>query len=80
LVNQSSSFSDLPMDDRISRIEQQLEQAERRIRQLMDENRQIKRNQRYFELVLIEEVRLLMRLLEKDQPRLTIHSTGTRDD
>jgi len=68
------------MDDRISRIEQQLEQAERRIRQLMDENRQIKRNQRYFELVLIEEVRLLMRLLEKDQPRLTIHSTGTRDD
>jgi hypothetical protein len=80
LVNQSSSFSDLPMDDRISRIEQQLEQAERRIRQLMDENRQIKRNQRYFELVLLEEVRLLMRLLEKDQPRLTIHSTGTRDD
>ncbi|WP_124728057.1 hypothetical protein [Staphylospora marina] len=72
-------FASRMSEQRLDRIEEQLEETRRQLRQLMDENRKLRKNQQVVELVLLEEMRMLISLLKKEQPRLNIHSGGTAE-
>ncbi|RAL25632.1 hypothetical protein [Thermoflavimicrobium daqui] len=67
-TNQESRLS-----DQIERLEQKLNRYQAQIEKIAQENQKLKKNMRFFEMMLIEEYHLLIRLLGKEKENLRIH-------
>lgn len=58
----------------LSQLEKRLEQIQAQVKDLIRENHKIKMDLKFFELMLLEEYHLLIRLIGKEQNKLYIQS------
>ncbi|SMO59682.1 Myb-like DNA-binding domain-containing protein [Melghirimyces algeriensis] len=69
----SGKKNDSSQKSRWKYMEEKLEANSQEIRQLIQENRRMREEMRFFEKMLLEEYQLLIRLLEQKQPKGRIH-------
>jgi hypothetical protein len=65
-----------PSDIRISQLEEQVEQMGHQMKRLLQENRKLKQDLRFFEVMLIEQYHMLLHMLGKDQTKCLIQSVA----
>ncbi|MFC7441233.1 hypothetical protein [Laceyella putida] len=65
-----------PSDIRISQLEEQVEQMGHQMKRLLQENRKLKQDLRFFEVMLIEQYHMLLHMLGKDQNKCLIQSVA----
>ncbi|GGA55168.1 hypothetical protein GCM10007416_30480 [Kroppenstedtia guangzhouensis] len=59
--------------DRIRQLEQKLDTNQTQMRELIKENRRMREEMKFFEIMLLEEYQLLISLLEKKQNSARLH-------
>lgn len=59
--------------ERIKQLEQKLDTNQTQLRELIKENRRMREEMRFFEIMLLEEYQLLISLLEKKQSHARLH-------
>ncbi|SEM69487.1 DUF5320 domain-containing protein [Lihuaxuella thermophila] len=62
------------LEERLACLEEKLELMQQQLKQLVIENKKLRRDMKFFELMLLEEYHLLIQLLGRDQGDLSIHS------
>jgi chromosome segregation ATPase len=60
---------------RLKQLEEKLNQYRQKTEQISEENKRLKRDIRFFEMVLLEEYQLLLQLLNQEGKPFRIHST-----
>jgi len=73
LNNRSSNDNTKDKENRIAEIEKRLEELEGKLKILAENNTLLKKDLKFFELLLLEEYNLLLKLLGKDESSLFIH-------
>ncbi|PTX55171.1 Myb-like DNA-binding protein [Melghirimyces profundicolus] len=61
------------LQERIRRLEEKLEANQNEMKKLMEENRKTREEMRFFEIMLLEEYRILISLLDKKNPKPRLH-------
>ncbi len=62
------------LKERLKRLEETINQYRQRMEQISEENKKLKKDIRFFEMVLLEEYQLLLQLLNKEGKPFRIHS------
>jgi len=73
LNNRSSNDNTKDKENRIAEIEKRLEEFKGKLKILDENNTLLKKDLKFFELLLLEEYNLLLKLLGKDESSLFIH-------
>ncbi|SDX50861.1 Myb-like DNA-binding domain-containing protein [Marininema mesophilum] len=63
----------LSMLERVQRLEDRIQASQVHIEQLLKENRKLREEMKFFEMLLLEEYQLLVKLLDRKKPKAKIH-------
>lgn len=82
MPNRHDGLTSEQIQNRMIHLEEKIEEVQQKLKRLADENKKIKQDLKFFELMLLEEYHLLLQLLGKDQGKywLNIHRVPDRSD
>lgn len=67
LPNRYEGWTSKEVQNRMLHLEGKIEEVQRKLQRLSDENKKMKQDLKFFEMLLLEEYHLLLQLLGKDQ-------------
>lgn len=67
MPNRREGWTSEQIQDRMIHLEGKIEEVQQKLKRLTDENKKIKQDLKFFEMMLLEEYHLLLQLLGKDQ-------------
>lgn len=74
LAGDAPHTKDSLMKVRVHRLESQVESLRKQVQSLTAENQKLRKDSRFFELMLLEQYQILIQLMGRNPSRLRIHS------
>lgn len=75
MVGDSPQVKDSFVKVRLHRLESQVENLRKQVQSLNAENQKLRKECRFFELMLLEQYQILIQLMGRNRSRLRLHST-----